>query len=66
MAWSDETTFRHAGFRSFAAFRVAANTGCVLMLKPWLFVVGVERYERGCAIYLGPLAIGFGPIDESR
>ncbi len=66
MAWNEETTFKHAGFRSFAAFRVAGNLGCVLMWKPWLFVFGVERWRRGFGVFLGPVAAGFGPIDESR
>jgi|GEM_PF-5071581 len=66
MAWSDETNFRHAGFRGFATFRVVRNLGCVLMWKPWLFAVGVEKYRRGGAIYLGPLAAGFGPIYPER
>lgn len=65
MAWNDETKFRHAGFRAFYSFRVFGNLGCVLMVKPWLFVVGAERWHRGFGVFLGPLAAGFGPIDGS-
>ena len=66
MAWDDDTTFRHAGFRGLATFRVVRNLGCVLMWKPSLFVIGAEKYERGVAVFVGPLAAGFGPIDPER
>jgi hypothetical protein len=65
MAWNVETTFKHAGFRSFATFRVAWTIGCVLMWKPWRFVIGVERWRGGFGFFIGPLAAGCGPIDES-
>lgn len=64
MAWNEHTTFSHAGFRGIKTFRVFRNLGCVLMWKPWLCVIGFERYRNGGAVYLGPLAAGFGPINE--
>ena len=68
MAWNETTNFRHAGFRGIAAFRVAGNLGCTLLVKPWFLIVGLgfERWEGGCGIYVGPLAIGFGPIDQNE
>lgn len=66
MAWTGETTIRHAGFRGFATFRVVCNLGCVLMWKPWLFAIGIEKFKRGGAIYLGPFAVVFGPVYPER
>lgn len=60
--WNEETTFKHAGFREIKAFRVFGNVGCVIMWKPWLFVFGTEKYQRGGTLYIGPIAFGFGPI----
>lgn len=61
--WNEETTFKHAGFRTIKAFRILGNIGCVFMWKPWMFVFGIEKYHHGGAIYVGPIAFGLGPID---
>lgn len=55
-----DTTFRHARFRSLGAFMVTRRFGVAFMWKPWFFALGVERWQGGFGVYLGPLAIGAG------
>lgn len=65
--FNDETTLRYCGFRGLAAFRIpATKTGCVVMWKPTFLALGVEIWERGGGVYLGPVAFGFGPVDAGE